>query len=66
VIKHKESQWSKDLPKSDISLGEGLDFFFPEHEKINISSKIQSENVLGEALKKFSSTKIRILVKNPF
>lgn len=48
-----------------MSLGERLDFFLPEQEKIG-NNKIQSENLLGEGLKKCSSTKIKILVKNPF
>jgi hypothetical protein len=46
-IKDRESQHSKDQALSDVSLGERLDFFLPEQEKISSSNKIQSENVLG-------------------
>jgi hypothetical protein len=31
-----------------------------------IGGNIKSENVLGEGIKKCSSSKIKILVKNPF
>lgn len=61
----KQSQCSKDQARSDVSLGERLDFFLPEQEKVS-NNKIQSENLLGQGLKKCSSAKIKILVKNPF
>jgi hypothetical protein len=65
TIKEKEPP-TKDLPHSDVSLCERLDFLLPETEKVSAGLKIQSENVLGEGLKKCSSSKIKILVKNPF
>lgn len=66
TLKEKDAPSSKDLPRSDVSLGERLEFCPPEVEKVSAAHKIQSENVLGEGLKKCSSSKIKILVKNPF
>lgn len=66
TLKDKDAPSSKELPRSDVSLGERLDFVLPETEKVTAAHKIQSENMLGEGLKKCSSSKIKILVKNPF
>jgi hypothetical protein len=66
TLKDKDAPLSKEQPRSDVSLGERLEFCAPETEKVSVGQKIQSENMLGEGLKKCSSSKIKILVKNPF
>lgn len=62
----KDKEAPSDHPRSDVSLAERLDFCPAEPEKISLPSKPHTENVLGEGLKKSSSSKIKILVKNPF
>ena len=56
----------KQTSKVDVSFEEKLKCSHFDEEKILSTEKIRSENVLGTGLKKCSSSKIKILVKNPF